>query len=183
MLLPRGAAAIYLVVTTPKSAAPIRFPLTAVASRSCSRTFPPRPIRSRSIPSAALLHGKLLANPVTREPILQWTHEHELPRPWMLGGADSRSGSAARSRATPCALDPFRALLVRTWLLIEQQRRRAMGGLDADHARRSCRRRRPRRRAISTTCSGSRPGLPEGDVFVVQRRPDAARFLRSAVRR
>ena len=113
-----GAAAIYLVVTTPKSAARIRFPL-AESHRQLLAHVPAAADSFALVPSAALLHGELLANPVTREPILQWTHEHELPRPSMLsGGADLAVWKRGKTTSYALRLDPFRAMLVRTWLLL-----------------------------------------------------------------
>ena len=170
-----GAGAIYLVVTTPKSAAPIRFPL-AESHRQLLAHVPDAADSFALVPSAALLHGKLLANPVTREPILQWTHEHELPRPWMLGGADLAVWKRGKVTSYALRLDPFRALLVRTWLLMSSNAdARWEGSTLIMHD------------AVPAAASSARPanlstllrlatGLPEGDVFVVQKETGRGAF-------
>jgi hypothetical protein len=112
-----GGIAVYLVVTTPKSAEPIRFPLNA-SHRALLARVPASAEAFALVPSAALLHGKLLANPVTNEPVLQWTLEHELPRPWMLGGADVAIWKSGKTTSYAVRLDAFRAMFVRVWLLV-----------------------------------------------------------------
>jgi hypothetical protein len=170
-----GAVAIYLVVTTPKSAAPIRFPLVE-SHRELLAHVPPAADSFALVPSAALLHGKLLANPVTREPILQWTHEHELPRPWMLGGADLAVWKRGKVTSYALRLDSFRALLVRSWLLMSSNAdARWEGSTLIMHEE------------FPASASSSTPndldalirlatGLPEGDVFVVQRESGRGAF-------
>jgi hypothetical protein len=122
-----------------------------------------------------LLHGKLLANPVTDEPILQWTDEHELPRPWMLGGADLAVWKRGKVTSYAVRLDSFRALLVRTWLLLSSNAdARWEGSTVIMHDE------------VSTAASSSTAdldsllrlaaGLPEGDVFVVQTRSGRGAF-------
>ena len=170
-----GAAAIYLVVTTPKSASPVRFPL-AEPHRQLLAHVPAAADSFALIPSAALLHGKLLANPVTREPILQWTHEHELPRPWMLGGADLAVWKRGKTTSYALRLDPFRAMLVRMWLLMTSTAdARWVGSTLIMHE------------AVSGLAPSATPadlsallrlatGLPEGDVFVVQQQTGRGAF-------
>ena len=70
-----AALAIYLVVTTPKTAEPVRFPLRG-AQRELLAHVPATAEAFALIPSAAMLHAKLLANPVTRDAASQWTEEH-----------------------------------------------------------------------------------------------------------
>ena len=170
-----GAAAIYLVVTTPKSAAPIRFPLIE-SHRQLLAHVPATADSFALIPSAALLHGKLLANPVAREPILLWTHEHELPRPWMLGGADLAVWKRGKVTSYAVRLDSFRALLVRSWLLMSSNADARWEGSTLIMHEES-----------AVPASSSPPsdldavlrlaaGLPEGDVFVVQRQTGRGAF-------
>ena len=170
-----SAAAIYLVATTPKIADQIRFPLSE-PHRKLLAHVPATADSFALIPSAALLHGKLLANPVTREPIEQWTHEHELPRPWMLGGADLAVWKLGKITSYALRLDTFRALLVRTWLLMSSNAdARWEGSTLIMHD------------SVPASASSSTPtdleellrlatGLPVGDVFVVQRQSGRGAF-------
>jgi hypothetical protein len=112
-----GGAAIYLAATTPRSAEQVHFPLSR-SHRAILAHVPESAESFALIPSAALLHRTLLANPVTSQAVLQWTEEHELPRPWMLGAADIAVWKTGRSTSYAVRLDPFRALLVRVWLLV-----------------------------------------------------------------
>jgi hypothetical protein len=175
LLVLGGAVAAYLVFTTPKSAVSIRFPLSP-SHRELLAHVPPVADSFALIPTAALLHGKLLANPVTREPILHWAHEHELPRPWMLGGADLAVWKSGKTTSYALRLDGFRALLVRTWLLMSSNAdARWEGSTLIMHDAQS---------AASTTAAASdleellrlAAGLPEGDVFVVQRQSGRGAF-------
>jgi hypothetical protein len=166
-----GAAALYLAATTPKKAEPVRFPLSA-RHRALLARVPADAESFALIPSAALLHGRLLANPVTSEPILQWTQEHELPRPWMLGGAEMAAWKSGRTTSYAVRLDPMRALLVRGWLLVSSNAdARWEGSTLIMHS------------AATTAAPASLDdvlrlanGLPEGDVFVVQRESGRGAF-------
>jgi len=112
-----GGAVLYLSATTPKSAEQVRFPLSS-SNRALLAHVPDTAEWFALIPSASMLHRTLLANPVTRDAVLQWTHEHELPRPWMLGGADIAVWKTGKTTSYAVRLDAFRALLVRVWLLL-----------------------------------------------------------------
>jgi hypothetical protein len=168
-----GAAAVYLVATTPKSADPIRFPLNA-SHRQLLGRVPASAESFALVESAALLHGKLLANPVTQASVLQWTSEHELPRPWMLGGADLVVWKSDKTTSYALQLDGFRALLVRAWLLVSSNAAaRWDGSMLIMHD------------ATTTPVAASADldsllrlaaGLPEGDVFVVQRESGRGAF-------
>jgi hypothetical protein len=82
------AAAVYLVATTPKDAPPLRAPLTASQQALIARV--PADAEGYALISApAVLLRKLEANPVTQEPILQWTSAHALPPKVMLGPSDA----------------------------------------------------------------------------------------------
>jgi hypothetical protein len=112
-----AAAAIFLIATTPKAAEPIRFPLSP-SHRRLLAYVPPSAESFALIPSAALLHGRLLANPVTREAVLQWREEQELPRPWMLGAADLVAWKDGKTTSYAVRLDSLRAVIVRAWLMM-----------------------------------------------------------------
>jgi hypothetical protein len=165
LLVVVGVPAIYLIATTPESAEPIRFPLRD-SHRQLLARVPASADAFALIPSAALLHGKMLANPITRDPVLQWTHEHELPRPWMLGGADIAVWKSGKVTSYAVRLDRFRALFVRGWLLVSSNADARWEGAtlimhDATPAS-----------AATNVDDVLRlaAGLPEGDVFVVQRK-------------
>jgi hypothetical protein len=168
-----GAVGVYLVVTTPKSSDPIRFPLSS-SHRQLLAHVPATANSFALIPSAALLHGKLLANPVTDEPILEWTHEHELPRPWMLGGADLAIWKRGKVTSYAVRLDSFRAMLVRAWLLLSSNAdARWEGSTLIMHEEAS-----PAATSSADLDALLRlaAGLPEGDVFVVQTRSGRGAF-------
>lgn len=160
-----GATVVYLVVTTPKTAHTVRFPLSP-SHRQLLARVPASAEAFALVPSAALLHGKLLANPVTREPVLQWTNEHELPRPWMLGGADLAIWKSGKTTSYAVRLDRFRALFVRVWLLVSSNADARWEGSTL----------------IMHDVTAGLPssdlddvlrlaaGLPESDVFIVQRK-------------
>lgn len=116
VLLVAGVA-LWLVTTTPDAAEPVRFPLSKHHAALLARV-PDSAEAFALIPSAALLHGKLLANPVTRDPVMQWSADYELPRPWMLGGADIVAWRIGKTTSYAVRLDAVRALLVRAWLLV-----------------------------------------------------------------
>ncbi len=169
-----GATAVYLVATTPKSAETVVFPIRA-SHRQLLARVPASAESFALVPSAALLHGKLLANPVSSEPVLQWTHEHELPRPWMLGDADVVIWKNGKTTSYAVRLDAFRALFVRAWLLISSNADARWEGStlimhDAAPA--------PAPSASSDLDDLLRlaAGLPECDVFVVQRKSGRGAF-------
>jgi hypothetical protein len=168
-----GAAAVYLVATTPKSADPIRFPLST-SHRQLLARVPASAESFALVESAALLHDKMLANPVTQASVLQWTSEHELPRPWMLGGADLVVWKSDKTTSYALQLDGFRAVLVRGWLLVSSNAdARWDGSTLIMHD------------AATTPVAPSSDlesllrlaaGLPESDVFVVQRESGRGAF-------
>lgn len=158
-----AATAIYLVTTTPKSAEPLRFPL-ADRHRELLRRVPASADSFALVPTAALLRGKLLANPVTCEPVLRWEEEHELPRAWMLGGADIVAWRSGKATSYAVQFDAFRAFLVRMWLMMATN---APARWDGNTL------------VMNDLTPSSSPadlddvlrlasGLPEGDAFVVQ---------------
>jgi hypothetical protein len=162
-----GGIAIYLIVTTPTTGEPIRFPLNASHRRLLGRV-PASAEAFALVPSAALLHGKLLANPVTNEPVLQWTLEHELPRPWMLGGADVAIWKSGKTTSYAVRLDAFRAMFVRAWLLISSNADAHWEGSTLvmhDAAPTAA----PAPASDLEDILRLAAGLPESDLFVVQR--------------
>lgn len=112
-----GGAVLYLVSTTPETAVPVRLPLSP-SQRALLAHVPAHADFFALIPTAARLHEVLLANPATMEPVLQWTHDHEMPSPWMLGGASVAVWKVGKKTSYAVRLDPFRALLLRVSLLV-----------------------------------------------------------------
>ncbi|HEX8255765.1 MAG TPA: hypothetical protein VF846_21680 [Thermoanaerobaculia bacterium] len=159
-----GGVAFYLVATTPRSAEQVRVPLST-SHRALLATVPAAAESFALIPSAALLHDTLLANPVTSAPVAKWTHEHELPRSWMLGAADIVAWKSGKKTSYAVRLDAFRALLVRVWLA-------AASNADARWEGATLVMNDP---VPSTSKVDLEPllrlasGLPSGDVLVVQR--------------
>jgi hypothetical protein len=112
-----GGTIAYLLATTPKTAPPLRFPLTADQQKFVSRA-PATADAFAFLPSVAVLHAKLIANPVTHDPVLRWTEHQPLPRPWMLGGADLLVWRSGKSTGYAVRFDSVRAAIVRIWTLI-----------------------------------------------------------------
>ena len=105
--------AVYLAATTPKTAAGVHFPLSA-SHRAMLARVPATAEAFALIPTAAALHAELLANPVTRGPIEEWTEKQShLPSPWMLGRADVVVWKEGKATSYAIRLDPIRAFFVR----------------------------------------------------------------------
>ncbi|HEX8151880.1 MAG TPA: hypothetical protein VF698_02085 [Thermoanaerobaculia bacterium] len=157
--------AAYLVATTPKTSGGIRFPLSA-AHRARLAQVPASAEAFAFIPTAAVLHGKLMANPVTRDPLLDWTAKRQLPRPWMLGRADVLIWKSGKSVRYLVFLDPLRAALVRFYLLFQS-------GVEGEAEAPAILINMPGEEAIAdadlTRLLALTNGLPAGDVLVVQR--------------
>lgn len=159
VLLAFGGAIAYLVITTPKSAPLLRFPLTAEQQQFVSRA-PATADAFAFIPAAAVVHTKLLANPVTREPLLNWTERQPLPHAWILGGADVLVWRTGRATSFAVRFDTVRATVVRVWTTIAGPHDATWDGNvmmigDATTAT----------HRLDLTLAN---GLPEGDALVVQ---------------
>ncbi len=109
-----GAAAVYLIVTTPRQTGGIHFPLSE-EQRALVAQVPASADSFAIIPSAGTLDAKLRANPVTREALQSWSGRQSIPRPWMLGGADLLAWKSGDRIRYFLRLDPFRAFLVRVY--------------------------------------------------------------------
>lgn len=159
-----AAAVIYLVATTPKSAAPLRFPLSG-AQRQFVSHVPATADAFAYVPAAAVVHAKLQANPVTREPLAEWTAQEPLPKPWMLGDADLLVWRSGKSTSYAIEFDAVRATLIRIWTTVAGPADTSWEGRIMIIGER-------------TTPSGAidlslADALPEGDALIVQR--DASR--------
>jgi hypothetical protein len=166
-----GAIVLYLALTTPGESVPVRFPLSA-SQRALVARVPASADAFAIIPTAALLQRKLLANPVTRDAIERWVSEHDVPRPWLIGGGDAVLWRQDKKVSYAIRLDPFRAFLVRLWLMSSTD---AVGVWDGrmfviGNASGS-----PMGEAAANALLAAANGLPQGDVLVVQR--DRARGM------
>ncbi len=111
-----AAVAVYLVSTTPATSAGVRVPLSA-DQRDLLASVPAYADTFALIPKAAVVRRKLFANPVTREPLLEFAQRHQLPRAWMIGDADLVVWRSGKETSYSMRLDPFRAALVRLYLM------------------------------------------------------------------
>ncbi|HUP50260.1 MAG TPA: hypothetical protein VNA04_15900 [Thermoanaerobaculia bacterium] len=107
----------YLVATTPRSSAGVRFPLSP-AQRELLAAVPADADAFALIPTAAAAHARLRRNPLAREAVETWTRERPLPPRWMLGGADLLSWRSSGGVAYAFRLDPLRALLLRGYVFL-----------------------------------------------------------------
>jgi len=159
-----GAVVLYLALTTPGESVPVRFPLGA-SQRALVARVPASADAFALIPTAALLQRKLLANPVTRDAIERWVSEHDVPRPWLIGGGDAVLWRQDKKVSYAIRLDPFRAFLVRLWLMsstdavgVWDGRMFVIGNAGS-----------PMGEGAADALLAAANGLPQGDVFVVQR--------------
>ncbi len=179
-----GLIALYLFLTTPNEPTPFRHPLTA-GQRQLLARVPAQAEAFALIPTAALLHRKLLANPVTRDAVAQWTSEQPIPQPWLIGGGDVVVWKLGKTTGYAIRLDTIRAFLVRIWMMAGTSANARWDGsvfVISDGPRRSI------NEQTLTDVLRLTNGLPEGDVLIVQRRggrgmfPPIARPAVSSVR-
>ncbi|HVE71369.1 MAG TPA: hypothetical protein VNI54_08385 [Thermoanaerobaculia bacterium] len=152
---------VYLVVTTPDAAPPIRFPLTA-AQQDLLRHVPADAEAYALVPAPAVLLAKLKANPITSEPVTRWTDEHALPPASMLGRADAVAWRSGKTTAYAVRFDPIRALIARAWSMFTPVETAWHGRVLVINGS-SVPSRPPEELALAN-------GLPEGDALVVQRK-------------
>jgi hypothetical protein len=162
-----AAVLIYLVVTTPKTSAGIRFPLSG-AQRDLVASVPDSAESFALIPTAAALDSKLRANPVMAESIDQWEKSHSLPSPWMVGRADLLAWRDATTTRYLIRLDPVRAFVVRTYMML--------GGDIGDTLLINAPAAQPINAADLALILSLSQKLPPGDAFVVQRRGSRGAF-------
>ncbi len=155
-----GGAGMFLVLTTPRQSVGIRTPLGA-RERALLAHVPESAEAFAIIPTAAALDAKLRANPVTRGAIESWSAHQPLPRPWMIGAADLLAWKNGEETHYFVRLDPFRAVLVRIYLMAGGD----IGGtlLINDPAE------QPLDSAAQSRIVDLASKLPAGDALVVQR--------------
>jgi hypothetical protein len=154
-----AATGAYLAFSTPKSNTPVQFPLSA-SLRDLVARVPASADSFAVVPTAAALQKKLLANPVTRDAVEQWTSDHEIPRAWLFGRADAVIWREEKKTGYAVRLDKVRAFLFRvfgpagTWdgdVFLSGDVAAPIPANDLD--------------ALLAQANG----LPRGDVFAVQR--------------
>ncbi|HXH93472.1 MAG TPA: hypothetical protein VNN25_17960 [Thermoanaerobaculia bacterium] len=156
-----GGVIIYLIATTPKTSAGVRFPLTA-AQRALLASVPESAESFALIPTAAALDGKLRANPVTAQAVEGWERSHSIPSPWMVGGADLLAWRDATGTRYLIRLDPIRSAVVRTYMML--------GGDLGDTLLLNAPPAQPISPAALDEVLRLAEKLPPGDAFVVQRK-------------
>jgi hypothetical protein len=162
-----AAVMIYLVVTTPKTSAGIRFPLTG-AQRDLVASVPESAESFALIPTAAALDSKLRENAVMSEAVDQWEKSHSLPSPWMVGGADLLAWRDASTTRYLIRLDPIRAFVVRTYMML--------GGDIGETLLINAPAAQPINATDLAQILALSAKLPPGDAFVVQRRGSRGAF-------
>lgn len=156
-----GAVIVYLFVTTPTDAPPLRFPLSTAQTQLLGRV-PAGAEAYALVPAPAVLMRKLLANPITRDPVERWSAEHPLPPASMLGRADAVVWKSGKTTSYAVHFDPIRAVIVRLWTMFADVETRWEGATLIINGGESATSAPPPELAASRS-------LPEGDVFVVQR--------------
>ena len=151
--------AIYLVATTPREAPPLRFPLTPSQLELLGRV-PATAEAYAYIPAPAVLHRRLIENPVTRGAVARWSEEQPLPPASLLGAADAVLWKTGKVTSYAIRLDALRALIVRIWTLFSRTDAQWEGSTLLVNAEAS---------GGGAPEAGQAQGLPEGDIFVVQR--------------
>jgi hypothetical protein len=163
-----GAIVVYLVATTPKDAQPLRFPLTPAQTALLAHVPADAEVYAL-VPSPVVLIGKLLANPVTRDAVTKWTEEHPLPPASMLGRADAVVWKTEKLTSYAVRFDPVRAVIVRLWTMFTHVEGRWAGRtliLNGGE---------PAAPATPVELRAA-VGLPEGDMFIVQRKESRGAF-------
>jgi len=162
-----AAVMIYLVATTPKTSAGIRFPLTG-AQRDLVASVPESAESFALIPTAAALDSKLRENAVMSEAVDQWEKSHSLPSPWMVGSADLLAWRDASTTRYLIRLDPIRAFVVRTYMML--------GGDIGETLLINAPAAQPINATDLAQILALSAKLPPGDAFVVQRRGSRGAF-------
>lgn len=171
LLLLAGGVVAFLLLTTPHQARLVRFPLSDGHQRLLAQV-PQSAEAVAIVASPAVLHTALLEHPVTRDVVLQWTAENELPKPWMLGEASLALWKAEGTTSYAVDLDPLRALFVRLWLVVSSNAdARWEGSTLIVNA--------PQPATVRFALSDVEKlgaGLPEGDALVIQRAASRGAF-------
>jgi hypothetical protein len=159
-----AAIVIYLVATTPRSTEGLRLPLPP-DQRALLSSIPSDADAFALIPTAAAAWRRFESNPITSEAAATWKRDANLPQPWMLGAADLVIWRMGDANHYAFRLDPFRAFVVRTYLLFSAAEARVEGstffiGPPAEGP--------PMADAVLSSLLELAPALPRADALVVQ---------------
>jgi hypothetical protein len=155
-----GAIWLYLIATTPSQSKGVRFPLSS-DQRALIASVPATADSFALIPTVAAVQAKLLANPATHDAVQQWIDEHDLPGPWILGGADVVAWRSGKQTNYLLRLDPLRGLIARSFLMIS--------GDTSSRVMINAPQETPIASADLDQLLNLTNGLPPGDALVVQR--------------
>ena len=162
------AVIVYLFATTPHEAPPLRAPLTASQQELVARV-PTDAEAYALIAAPAILLRKLEANPVTMEAIANWRDQQALPPRVMLGAADAIVWKRGKSMSYAVRFDPVRAFIVRIWTMFSAIDSQWDGHTLLIGEQRPAGFSPPAEMLMAS-------GLPDGDVFVVQRQESRGAF-------
>jgi hypothetical protein len=162
------AVAGFLFATTPSDAPPLRFPLTAAQTELLAHV-PADAEAYGLIPAPAVLLDELAANPVTRDAVEQWTREHPLPPAAMLGRAEAVVWKRGSTTSYAVRFDPIRAVIVRLWTAFSNVEGAWHGATLLINASTDSQAVPDPRSMVPPAELADAGGLPEGNVFVVQR--------------
>ncbi len=160
-----AAVVIYLAATTPGTSEGIRLPLTP-DQRALLSSIPSDADAFALIPTASAAWKRFESNPITSEAAATWKRDAHLPRPWMLGAADLAIWRMGDANHYAFRLDPFRAFVVRSYLLFSAAEARVVGstffiGPPSKGP--------PMADAVLTSLLDLAPTLPRADALVVQK--------------
>jgi hypothetical protein len=160
-----GAVAIFLAATTPRTSDGITLPLPA-DQRELLSVIPSDADAFALIPTAAAAWKRFESNPITSEAAAKWKSDANLPSPWMLGAADLVVWRMGDANHYAFRLDPFRALVVRTYLLFSAAEARVEGstfliGPPASGP--------PMADGVLSSLLDLAPAVPRADALVVQK--------------
>ncbi|MGZ8868991.1 MAG: hypothetical protein ACXW2P_11660, partial [Thermoanaerobaculia bacterium] len=159
------AIAIYLVATTPRTSEGIRLPLPA-SQRELLASVPADADAFALIPTAAAAWKRFESNPITSEAAATWKRDAQLPRPWMLGGADLVMWRLDDANHYAFRLDPFRAFVVRAYLRFSTADARVEGSTFVFGPKTAG---PPMAETVLTSLLDLAVALPHGDALVVQK--------------
>ena len=165
ILIVGGALAVFLAATTPRTSDGITLPLPA-DQRELLSAIPSDADAFALIPTAAAAWRRFESNPITSEAAAIWKSDANLPSPWMLGAADLVVWRMGDANHYAFRLDPFRALVVRTYLLFSAAEARVEGSTFLIGPPASG---QPMADGVLQSLLDLAPAVPRADALVVQK--------------
>ena len=155
-----AALGVYLVATTPSRSRGVQFPLTD-DQRALVASVPATADAFALVPTVVAVQAKMLANPATHDAVESWIERQDFPPDWILGGADVLAFRSGKQTSYLVKLDPLRAVLARTVLM--------MSGDTGARVMINAPQEAPIGSAELAPLLELMNGLPAGDALVVQR--------------